>query len=250
MLKSYKNKEFISSLNAKELKDYYDCYFHHHSSRNKCNTKINEIKLNESDDCCPCTKETNENNGHFCTGHRETCLCHNDSCLVSNSHSLIVCENYAPSYTSKTDQIQTLKREVTQIKESKQLLKQAMKDLDKLLNENEPKKSDLDHLNEVEKFYRSNKFIGSSLNIKTLHKDLPRQDIKPSKYIFNQNLNHHKLVPVYATSLFSFYDRNTFTDKELLEKEAALKPKKKENSSSNSPDLIETRPVTIYSRQK
>lgn len=231
MIRSYKNKEFISQLNTKELKDYYDCYTHHHGSRHSCQeNKQSTVK----DENCPCVDDVD----HFCTGQKDLCSCfqaslrnRDDKCSATNEHSLIVCENYSPSYTSKNDQIKTLKKEVSQIRKSKQLLKKAMQDLDKLLNEdNENQDDDLD---EVEKFYRSNKFIGSSMNIKSLNKNLPRLDIKPAKYVHNQNVNSHKTYPEFGTSLFSYYDKNIFADKEILEKEAALRPSRPKSSAKS-----------------
>jgi hypothetical protein len=118
------------------------------------------------------------------------------------------------------------------MKKSKRLLKKAMEDLDKLIMDNEPEKQEEEFEDEVEKFYRSRKFIGSSISVKSLNKDLPRQDIRPSKYIFNLNLN--KMYPEYGASVFNFYDRNTFADKEILDKEAAVRPKKLERPASQA----------------
>jgi hypothetical protein len=246
MLKSYKNKEYISQLNSKELTDYYNCYSHHGAARLNCDQikSSNDEKDKQIDnEQCPFMNDAD----HFCTGHKETaCMCTHNSkksdtapCLISHDHSLIVCENYAPSYTSKTDQIKTLKREVNQMKKSKYLLKKAMEDLDKLIQDNEPEKQKEEYEDEVEKFYRSSKFIGSSISVKSLNKDLPRQDIRQSKYIFNLNLNYHKLYPEYGASVFNFYDRNTFADKEILDKEAAIRPKKPTRPASKASQGID-----------
>lgn len=244
MIKSYKNKEFISKLNNKELEDYYNCYRHHHSMRNYCKNeaKSKDISLTSSTSCL-------KDEDHFCTGNSKLeCTCCNaqTKCLASTEHSLIVCENYAPSYTSKTDQINDLKKEVSQMKKSKQLLKKAMQDLDKLLGEDDVNNDD--GLNEVERFYRSDKFIGSSIHIKNLHKDLPRQDIQPPKYIYNTNLNKKKDTPEYGTSLFSYYNKNLFADRDLLEKEAGLKSSKVKKPAKPSVIELRAKSAVVLSR--
>lgn len=213
MLKTYKNPEYIYSLSNKELKDYYDCYSHHHFNRHFCKSDNQTINSSCFDRSCPCYCNSDE---HYCTTHGENLE------ESTNEPSLIVCEHFVPSYTSKMDQINDIKKDIGNLKKSKLFMKQAMKELDEFLDK-KPKSKE--NLNEVEEFYRSNKFIGSSLNVKSLQKNLPRTDIKPAKYIIE--LNEQNEYPIYGSALFSYDNKQIFADKELVAKEEKLKILKK-----------------------
>ena len=247
--RSYKNKEFISSLSNQELRDYYSCLSHHHTNRNVCKTgQVSELNTTG----CPCTCQSTTESNHFCTSFSlppsDKCLTHSNEtlnstlgCQLNNSNSIIVCENYAPSFTSKSDQIQTLKKEIGLMKKSKSTLKKAMQDLDKLFDDNfvEPGVQD-DGLNEVERFYRSDKFIGSSMNIRSLNKYLPRTDIKYQPHKFE--MSNVKTQPEFGTSIFSLGNRDLFVDRDIL---ANNKIKK----TPTKPDFkIRTKSAVIYSK--
>ena len=249
--KSYKNSEYIYSLSNKELIDYYNCYGHHHFSRKFCKS-TNSIKdLNLSGEC-PCTCEHGKKHDHFCTGlslntnslnesdvsfEKSSMNCDCDRIqekekfnaeLLSKKFytpSITVCENFPPSFTLKEDQLTLINKDINLIKHSKALMRKNLKDLDKLLDETSTEKklsNKNDGLNEVERFYRSDKFIGSSMNIKSLKHNLPRTDIRPSKYVTElkelelSGVNMRELELMNSNSIYSFRSKDIFTDSDIL----------------------------------
>lgn len=104
-------------------------------------------------------------------------------------------------------------------------MKQAMRDIDKILETSD--KED-DHLNDVEKFYRSKSFIGSSMNISSLSKNLPRTDIKPPKHEISTKQMLTTDQQNGGRCLFSEYDKYAFTDEFILENRLKNKMIKKD----------------------
>ncbi|CAF1018733.1 unnamed protein product [Brachionus calyciflorus] len=196
MIRSYKNPDFIYNLSPKELENYYKCYSHHHFNRHKCQSESDTIL----DKTYQCVCKINSDK-HFCTC--KNLEQKNDKAIMQND-SLMLCEYIRPSYTSKEDQIKDMTKMIIDLKKSKLLMRQTMKDLDSLI-EIEKK---ADSLNEVEKFYRSDKFIGSSLKISLCKDELPRSDIKPAKYIYE--LNSLNDVPLLGNSIFSIKKNANF----------------------------------------
>ncbi|RMZ94122.1 hypothetical protein BpHYR1_052559 [Brachionus plicatilis] len=186
MSQNYKNSEDLNSLSLKELEDYYRCYSHHHFNRNQC--KI-EPKENKSMSFLCNFKSEN----HFCN-----CEAKARDEKNSPNDSIYLCEYTRPSYTSKEDQINDVQKMIRNMKKSKFLLKQAMKDVDSLIEE---KKPDSDGLDEVQRFYRSNKFIGSSITINSYKDMLPRTDIKSGKYVYE--LCALDDIPIRGNAIFS-----------------------------------------------
>ncbi len=235
MIRSWKNKEFTSSLSNQELKEFYGCLAHHtrnpHTKRKNCcddSTKFHE----QSEFSC------NKSNDHFCTSNSIGYIypigskcddTFNDSLVHSNSfqkheNSIIVCEDYRPSYTSKKDQIQFLKQEVGALRKSKSMMQKAMDDLDRLLEESQNEKNDKDasemtNMDSVERFYRSKEFIGSSMNIRSLNEYVPRNDIIRNCYEVEERDLKDKREPLLATPLFGFFNKDIFTDRQILENE-------------------------------
>ena len=219
MVSSYKNKD-INKLSNQELIDYYGCLAHHHLNRKNCCSKPNHTQR-ISYTGCQCTCDDSNDKGHFCTSNSTDikqcdCKTNKSNCCLEHDSSLIVCENYAPSYTSKQDQIEFLKKEVGVMRKSKSELRKTMADLDNLLDESSDYKVNKkeENLNDgfgiVENFYRSEKFIGSSMNIKSLKKYLPRTDISTNNY--SVDIRQCKLQPPGSMPLFEFYHKNMFAD--------------------------------------
>jgi hypothetical protein len=247
MIRSWKNKEFTSSLSNQELKDLYGCLAHHttnpHTKRKYCcdgSTEVHPKEMINSRQCehlgsCPCTCANSNDSNHFCTSnsigylYSGDCKCDNSAvssnCCLKHENSIIVCENYAPSYTSKKDQIQFLKKEVGVLRRSKSTMQKAMDDLDKLLEESrsdrleEMDEGETRDMNSVERFYRSKDFIGSSLNIKSLKDYVPRKDISRTCYEVEERDLKSKGEPVLGTPLFGFFNKNIFADPQILENE-------------------------------
>ncbi len=101
-----KSKEFVSNLKGEDLINYYNCYWHHHQYRYNCHSgDIPNIALESTHLCpCKCAKSTNDN--HFCTTNSchscsNECTSQSSHCFLNQNNSIVVCENYAPSYTSK-----------------------------------------------------------------------------------------------------------------------------------------------------
>ena len=229
MIRSYKNPDYIYSLNNKELKDYYDCLSHHHFQRHFCN--LNTTRSTQEHEC-PCNCQHGQKHDHFCTGLSQSATfrhlndSQNDESLANTSYSfydpsLVVCENYPPSYTLKEEQIKVLNKDLKDLKKSKQVMKKALNDLDKLLDNFNDKKDD--GLNEVERFYRSDKFIGSSMNITSLKKFLPRTDIRPAQHTIEPKDEERAKLALYGNAIYQLDNREIFADSELLEKEKKLK---------------------------
>lgn len=218
MHRSYKNPDFIYNLTNKELKDYYACYSHHHFNRKYCKSNESlDTGRSVNDRSCPCICDPAN---HYCTSrhlgltNRHEFNASGDS--INNTEidqALIVCEHYSPSYTSKQDQINDINKNVYDLKKSKVIMKQTMKEIDRLLDLGA--RPNDDGLNEVERFYRSEKFIGSSMKISSLNKNLPRNDVKPAKHLIELGTqNQHSL---YGNPLFDFHNRNVFADRDILE---------------------------------
>ena len=131
-------------------------------------------------------------------------------------------------------------------------MKQNLKELDQLLavgatNENNNKPQDKG-LNEVERFYRSDKFIGSSMNIKSLGHTLPRRDIRPAKYASTLQelelsaVNADQLELMNSNAIYGFRSKNIFVDRDLLERH------KKMDKARVDP-LLKIRPKTAVIHQ-
>lgn len=242
--KSYKNADYIYSLSNKELTDYYNCYGHHHFSRKFCKQSHNIAPKSCND--CPCNCEHGRKHDHFCTG-----LSLNESSTSTGnstfySPSINVCENYPPSFTLKEDQLTSINKDINLIRKSKALMKKNLKELDELLSDTAPPKiyDKYAHLNEVERFYRSDKFIGSSMNIKSLEHNLPRNDIRPVKYITElkelelSEMNRDQLELINGNSLYGFRSKDVFMDSDLKRAHAKL-----QYPAASDPDF-KTRPKT------
>lgn len=191
MTRNYNN---LDSLSVKELEDYYRCYSHHHFKRHECCIEPKEYKPLK----CVCKFKSDD---HFCNCPEKSK--HDES--IKND-SIFLCEYIRPSYTSKNDQINDVKKMIQSMKKSKYMLKNALKDIDNLI---EKKKSDEDGLDIVERFYRSNKFIGSSLNISSYKDNLPRTDIKSAKYIYE--LCKLEDIKAIGNPIFSFKKKPKFS---------------------------------------
>ncbi len=234
--KSYKNADYIYGLSNKELIDYYNCYGHHHYSRKFC--KTDNIPPKTSYDC-PCNCEHGRKHDHFCTGlSLNTSEYGNQIDELSKFHSpsITVCENYAPSFTLKEDQLTTINKDISLMRKSKALMKKNLEEIDQLIKSTSSStgvtKNKYDDLDEVERFYRSDKFIGSSMNIKSLAHKLPRTDIRPAKYVTElkelnlSTVNLDQLEQMNSNSIYAYRSKDLFTDRDLLERRKKLeKPK-------------------------
>lgn len=190
-----RNLKNLDSLSVKELHDYYNCYSHHHFKRHDCCIEPKKYKP------WRCVHKF-QLDDHFCNCPEKSK--HDEN--IKKFDSIILCEQIRPSYTSKEDQINDVRKMIHDMKKSKFLLKSALKDIDNLI---EKKKSDEDDLDEVERFYRSNKFIGSELNISSYKDKLPRSDIKAAKYIYELcELNE---LPITGNPIFSFKKNPDFS---------------------------------------
>lgn len=218
-LKKYDINEHIKTFSNDELKKYYDCYSHHHFNRFNCsNVSSNVSSLNESSCRCVCDKD------HYCTSN-SALLDESANVLEEENHSttewpIYVCEHFRPSFTSKQEQLSELRRDIYELKKSKHIMRQTMKELDAFLDENKSKSDD--HLDDVEKFYRSDKFIGSSMNIRKI-KDCVDRTRPKAKYMFEINnlsdANKHFQYP-HGNALFAV---NSKLNKKNAKKLADLK---------------------------
>jgi hypothetical protein len=274
-LRSYKNPDFIYKLSNKELINYYDCLRHHHSFRKYC--KCKETSSRPLDDSCPCSCNLG---AHYCSfsSKRDTIKCGEKSAICpycscqievrldnslnstgsslnsnnesKNNSSLLVCENYAPSYTLKEHQLSDLNKKLHDLRKSKKFLKSTLKDLDNLI-ENDNKKINDDGLDEIERFYRkSNKFIGSSMKISSLRKHLPRKDIKSSKHIIGHDPMNSKNYPLYGSSIFNLRESGMFADSELAEKLIQVKGIKAIEATVARQDLNRSKSAIIFCQEK
>lgn len=120
-----------------------------------------------------------------------------------------------------------------ELKKSKSIKLQAMRDIDKLLDETDDKK----HLSEVEKFYRSKSFIGSSLLVTSKQATVPIEKIGPTttaKYI-------HELNDLKGDKKIKFPHGNALF--------AHIPPPTRKKSSKNvikKEMEINSRPITIF----
>lgn len=247
MSHTYKDTEFINSLSKDELIKYYECYLHHNHYRRRCACK-DDLERVKDDSKCPCVCGLG---AHFCTPTNRSliskcdetsvrycnrCCCQQQSDSFDSTSneskppSMIVCENYPASYTTRRDQVDHLKTQLTTMKKNKSFMKQTMRELDGLLNDlKEPD----DGLDEVERFYRkSNKFIGSSMNITQLSKNklpVPRKDINVGKHTIGVDIEKDpSLMSLYGNAVFDLRrvgKPKTFVDSELQAKLDLLKPK-------------------------
>lgn len=257
--------KYLWKTDDKELEYNNSCLSHRFFSRNcskRCRSRSASSNRCACEGCashamersaCPCCKQKQNDPDHFCTASSvassyrpETAhsLNSSDQALLSalsvdnqssfssnkmNDSALVVCENYSPSYLSKKDQMESVQKEIRQLRLSKSIMRKTMQEIDKLLDESDPDKCAGRDMNPVERFYRSDKFIGSSMNVTSLNKDLPRGDIAPPKYIFELNKQkkpEERLFPLYGTAIFSLKDPHAFTDKTILNHELKNKPKK------------------------
>jgi hypothetical protein len=162
---------------------------------------------------------------------------------------LIVCENYPDSFTSKGAQLESLSRKIYDLRKSKALLKQTMRQLDDCI---EPEERPVpDGLDVVERFYRkSGKFLGSSMKVTSLNKNLPRIDVMTGRYETKCSWAKED-VPPYASSLFDsthLQRGGTFVDRELFEKLQKLKPAKKMPAPREDPPV--TRATMFVLKEK
>lgn len=113
-----------------------------------------------------------------------------------------------PSYTSKEDQMGHIKSHLSQMRASKSMMRETLKEIDRLLDESK----NGDDLDEVEKFYRSKKFIGSALNISRLQTPAASSSrvTTTAQYIHEINSlrakNNEKLVRYpHGNALFAYF---------------------------------------------
>jgi hypothetical protein len=227
--RSYRNAEFIKGLNDKDLKDYYDCFQHHNHFKKTCRCKTEHERLHDHDMSCPC-RCTSVKEKHFCTPINGICNC---------EKRLVICENYPDSFTSKGSQLDSLNKKIYELRKSKALLKKSMRELDDcIIPDQRPVPDSFD---EVERFYRRSKsFLGSSMKVTSLNKNLPRQDIIPGRYETKCSWAKED-VPPYTSSLFdsTHLERgHTFVDRELFEKLEKLKPPPKVDPPQPDPPVI------------
>lgn len=209
---SYKELEQLHNLNINpQLKDYDNVANEHF-----CNALLNDASLDSFRDKTP-----------------KTTL---KTTVSTPKSSIKICEKYAPSYTSKKEQINRIYDGIEKLRSSKQLMIETMKKLDEFLEDD---KSNNSNESEIERFFKSSSCLSSSLNISSLNLKLPRTDIKPPRYMNDLNKNisktekadrdrrYHKHCFDVPTSIFEPYNRYTFTDKTLLDKKKLLDDKKK-----------------------
>jgi hypothetical protein len=250
--KSYKNADYIYSLSNKELIDYYNCYGHHHFSRKFCKCDNIPIKTNHD---CPCTCEHGRKHDHFCTGLSLNSAEYGgqmDDISKFHSPSITVCENYAPSFTLKNDQLTSINKDINLMRKSKALMKKNLEEIDQLIkltcDSTEVNKKKFNDSDEVERFYRSDKFIGSSMNIKSLANKLPRNDIRSAKYVTElkelalSTVNLDQLEQMNSNSIYAFRTKDLFTDRDLLERKKKLQRPKVD-------PLLQIRPKTAVIHQ-
>jgi hypothetical protein len=175
-------------------------------------------------------------NEHFCTASLSDL-----SALESakKEKPLKICEKYKPSYTSKKDQINVISDRIKMLRQSKLLMKQTINEIDELLDDKY--KCEETNENDLEAFFKSKKCLASSLNISSLHSNLPRKDINPPKYIDQVNKTctrtektdidaRNSLTPLLVpSSIFVPYDQFAFTDKVLLENRQRILESRKKN---------------------
>jgi hypothetical protein len=129
--RSYKNPSFIYNLNNKQLVDYYDCLLHHRSKHHNCKNSKSASPKNE-ERCCY------HYGSHFCTKTAQQLMAHSKYCDYNNrnnneSISMDICDNYKPSFTSKSDQLDDIYDKVRLLKESKKEMKKTLRTIDKSL---------------------------------------------------------------------------------------------------------------------
>jgi hypothetical protein len=232
--------EYLNSLSKEELERYYYCHpIHHYGLKYNANN-IRSIEHNIN---CQCLKYNHEkSNPHYCTSLLTTFRSESDiSDNAYNNFGLTVCENYPPSYMSKKDQFYQLKDNIIELRKSKMIMKQMIKDLDKMLDESKPQNEDTDVDDDLFGDDVYGRFISKSLEIKPLNKDLPRKDIKPSKYLIQINQNKkdmkekeeekNKLCAFGTSAVFQKDNKKIFLDKDLLEFKECLKNKRNEKKS-------------------
>ena len=171
------------------------------------------------------SKDTNSS--HFCTGVQKF-----DSASESEfSVKLRICEKYKPSYTSKEDQIKVISDRIKMLRESKELMRETMKNIDGVLDEKYKTNQSKNDYELLEEFFKNKNYVHGSLHIKSLNSNLPRKDINPPKYTQIVDNRHYKNktekvdtrirsatnIAVVPTSVFEPFDDTTFTDKTILE---------------------------------
>lgn len=162
-------------------------------------------------------------NSHYCTINSSNCAdvshhldsirgycIHNDANNL-NMASLNLCEEYPPSYMLRQDQISSYKNNLQKLKLSKKLMRQAMKQIDAILGEDEePLTAEEKAKKDIKEFFDSKKALSSSLNISSLNHMLPRTDIPKlelkdrkveEEILFNPN---NSLSINNASSIFDF----------------------------------------------
>jgi hypothetical protein len=245
----YNDLEYLNTLSKEELERFYYCHPLHHYGLKYSADANRSIEHNIN---CPCTKYTNVrlnpvdtsiDSKHYCTSLLTTFRSESDIGIRDdgyNEYGLTVCENYPPSFTSKKDQFHKLKDDIIEIRKSKMIMKKMMKDLDKLLDESKPRNDDIDSDDDLFGDDVYGRFISKSLDIKSLNKDLPRTDIRPSKYLIEISKNRkskkeeedeedkNKLCAFGTSAVFQKDNRKIFLDKDLLEFKESLKNKKNE----------------------
>ena len=179
---------------------------------------------------------------HFCTVSSDVINRNNETIRsIDTSPTLKICEKYKPSYTSKKDQINVISDRIKMIRQSKQLMRDTMKEIDSLLDDKYKVDENKCNYETLEEFFKSKKCINSSLSISSMNSNLPRKDINPPKYIDEvnkqftktekadmkaRNVSHPVLV---STSIFEPFNKFTFTDKSLLENRQKFLENKKRN---------------------
>ena len=105
---------------------------------------------------------------------------------------------------------------------------------------------------DVECFYgKSDEFIGRSINVASLNKNLPRQDIKPSRHSIGYEPFDSTVEPlpmqIYGNSIFGVRKNDTFADRDLSAKLGKLKPAK--TWSADNP-LNRAKSTIIFCKEK
>jgi hypothetical protein len=259
----YNDMAYLNTLSIKELENYYYCHpLHHYFDKSESSSfghKDHSID-------CPCLKYDKDNlkdfdSKHYCTSLQSTFRALDESDQTTedvvkdfyDKHSLTVCENFPPSYTSKKDQFYRIKDDIVELRKSKLLMKQAMKDLDKLLDESRPEGD-----SEEEKTWYDNddvygRYISKSMEVRSLQEYLPRSDIRPRPVVplkkGEKETKEKKEIAFGPTPVFQKDNRKIFLDKDLREFREKLKDKKKKVEEKKSEWIVRPKSAVLFVRK-
>lgn len=217
---NYHNLDHLNRLSIEQLEHYYYCHpLHHYGLKEQPEASRTSSAL------YPCWSKSIKrgellDTSHYCTPLHQNINEKSDG-INENSldeSSLIVCENYAPSYTSKKDQFYKIKDDVATLRKSKLIMKQTLFELDRLLEMSCPTMDPVEDVNEDD----YNRDIQRSIEITSLGKYLPRTDIsfaaKREREIKDEEKEKEKkaLRAFGARPVFHKRDKKMFRDKDLL----------------------------------